>query len=283
MMLALKEIVRTQKPQMILIEINSYLYGNFEKNQDNVNVRKLVDNIPLGKNKINFISKFIPADMQIEYYMPIIKYHSLWSNLPEQARRMVSKLQMTFHHNSVLKGYHTVTGGLEKDFAFVEPSDKKTALNPGFEEKLRELLTYCKENDLNVAFMRTPHYIISDTFTRSKRTNAAAEIIESYGYDFINLEKDYKAVGIEPSTDFYDIDHLNIYGTDKLTDYLCTLLQNKYGVKGKPLSGKVKERWEEAATGFNQLRRYCLDLMEVQHKRMSIEEDTATLAMIKKY
>ena len=49
MMLALKEIVRTQKPQMILIEINSYLYGNFEKNQDNVNVRKLVDNIPLGK------------------------------------------------------------------------------------------------------------------------------------------------------------------------------------------------------------------------------------------
>ena len=61
-MLALKEILRTQDPQMIMIEINPYLYG-FDTNESHeAHIRKLVDNIPLNMNKIelglNGLNKF---------------------------------------------------------------------------------------------------------------------------------------------------------------------------------------------------------------------------------
>ena len=95
------------------------------------------------------------------------------------------------------------------------------------------------------------------TYERVKRSNKAAEIVKEFGYDYINLERDWRKAGIDYNKDFYNYDHLNIYGTVKLTDYLGGIVQNKYGIKRHALSGAQKESWDKAAKTFGKLYRYC--------------------------
>ena len=117
---------------------------------------------------------------------------------------------------------------------------------------------------------------------RFRRANGAGEIINSYGYDFINLERDVLKTGIDSETDFYNYDHMNIYGAIKFTDYLGNIIQNKYGVAPSKLSDKQKENWDESVEYFEKLRKYCDDLIK-SGKVKKIEEDINTLNALGKY
>ena len=75
------------------------------------------------------------------------------------------------------------------------------------------------------------------------RGNQAEKIIENYGFDFINLERDYEKAGISFETDFYNDDHLNIYGAQKLTDYWGKLLSENYSVTPRDLSKQQELEW----------------------------------------
>ena len=46
--------------------------------------------------------------------------------------------------------------------------------------------------------------------------------------------------------DFYNLDHLNIYGQKKFTDYISTVIRDKYGVKSTDHSDSVKDEWKAA-------------------------------------
>lgn len=286
MLTSLKEIVRTQNPKLIVIEPNSFLYG-YDKNETHEgHVRKLIDNIPLNGNKIEYISENVEPDEQIEFYVPLIKYHGIWTEYPSPARRVVSTFLQDIRGYSYLKGFRTTTKSFTPDKEIrndrLANENKTLALHPTLEKKLRELLDYCKEQKLNVVFVRTPHLVTKDTYNRVKRSNRAAEIIGEYGYDYINLEREWSKIGLEENRDYYNFDHVNIYGAQKVSDYLCSILVNKYGVGKSKLSGKQKENWDEAADCYNRLYRYCDDL--IKHKTMiKLEEDINTLRAIRDY
>jgi len=286
MMLALKEIIRTQKPKLLLIEPNAYLYNETKNEKIEAHTRKLVDNIPLGENKIDFINRCVDKDLQMEYYFPLIKYHDLWHELPNSLRRTASAIEMQLTDAYYLRGFRTNT-------EVFKPSDKvlndkiiienRTAkLNKTLEKKMKELLRFCKEQELRVAFVRMPHMVYPATYERVKRSNKAAEIVQEYGYDYINLEREWRQAGIDYKKDFYNYDHLNIYGTVKLTDYLGEIVQNKYGIKRHALSGPQKESWDKAAKTFGKLYRYCDEQIKNGHSE-SINEDMMTLRRIEPY
>ncbi len=284
---ALKEVVRTQSPELIMVEINAFLYGTDNNESIEAHMRKLVDNIPLTKNKIEFISKNVKPDEQPEYYFPLIKYHSIWKEYPYQLKMVSARLRERNRGTSLFKGYRTTaTMFRPKDKVLNDKiiDDNKTkALTPSLENKLREMLDYCKSENLNVVFMRNPHLVYKRTYDRVRRCNRAAEIINSYGYDFINLERDWKKIGIDTKTDFYNYDHLNVYGAVKVTEYLSKIIRDKYGVTPREISDKLKEEWRNAATYFNKIYRYSDWLMKNGYSEVKIEEDDVTLDALEKY
>lgn len=287
MMTALKEIVRIQHPKLILIEPNAYLYGNTNNESNEGHIRKLIDNVPLNQNKIEFVEHNASPDEKIEYYLPLIKYHGMWSEYPKPMRRVVSTIQQDIRGFSYLKGIRTTTKIFKPDQKILnEMASKETGtkkLTPELQQKLVALLDYCKQENLNVVFFRTPHLVYSQTYTRVKRSNEAAKLINSYGYDYINLERDWKKIGLNLSRDFYNYDHMNIYGTEKLTDYLGKIVQNQYGVGKTDLSAQQKEKWDLAAKSYGQLYHYCDYLMQVTHEVVKLEEDINTLQAIQAY
>lgn len=287
-LLALKEIVRTQKPQLIVIELNAYLYAQDSNESHDAHIRKLIDNIPLNSNKIEYISNNVSPELQLEYYFPLIKYHGTWNELANKPRLIVSKLWQEMRGTSYLKGMRTTTDVFRptekvlNDKLATETGTKE--LHPVLEKKLRDLLDYCKEQKLdNVVFLRTPHMVYSKTYDRVKRANRAGEIVQSYGFPFINLERDIEKIGINSNTDFYNYDHMNIYGTIKLTNYLGSILYHDYHIRGRELSQKQKENWDNAAEYFRKLYRYCNHLIMEKHKRIQLTEDINTLRELESY
>ena len=289
MMLALKEIQRTQKPQLIVIELNSYLYRTDVNEQHDAHIRKLIDNIPLNGNKIEYITNNVSPDLWAEYYFPIIKYHSTWSSIMKKPRLAVTKIWQELRGISYLKGLRTTTTVFNPNVKIYNDKladiNETKELSPVLEKKLIDLLDYCKEQKMdNVVFMRAPHIVVAQSsIDRVERANRAGEIVKSYGYPFINLERDFAKTGVDVKTDFYNYDHMNIYGTVKITNYLGSILYNDYHIRGKELSKKQKENWDTAAEYFHKLYKYSDYLIKEKHEMIQLTEDINTLRALKNY
>lgn len=75
--------------------------------------------------------------------------------------------------------------------------------------------------------------------------NYIGEIIDSYDYEFVNMNEYYEEIGIDFETDYYDYGgHVNILGAEKCTDYLGKLLK-RYQIEDKRGVEKY-DSWDQA-------------------------------------
>lgn len=145
---------------------------------------------------------------------------------------------------------------------------------PELEEKaLRELLSYCREQNLeNVVFARFPHIVVKRTFDRFEKSNTVGDIVEEYGYDYLNFERDFVETGLDETSDFYNLDHLNVRGQQKFTAYLTDYLTARYAVAPKEQSEKIKAEWKKCGTYYKAYVRYSEELIAKGEKR-ELSED----------
>lgn len=262
----LQEIMRTQNPQLVIIEINGAVY-NKEKNMVELpRIHKAIDSVPMTKNKINAIQDIVPEDNKAEFYLPFIKYHSAWDDYKKHSVWAKSKFDMQLRGYSLMKGSTVISTTSLKgtnENKLMDPSkfqnDNATdELNEKAEYYLRDLLQYCKDEKLdNVIFARFPHIIDNSKYARFKRTNRAGEIINEYGFDFINFEKNQIDINLDKDKDFYNCEHMNIYGQQKLTKYICNILQNDYGIKPHNLTASQKEKWDDCVDFYDVFLEYA--------------------------
>ena len=161
--------------------------------------------------------------------------------------------------------------------------NKNVPLTRLSEKTLRELLQFCKDNKLdNVVFARFPHVVTKKTVTRFYRSNAVADIVREYGYDFINYEKNYTETGIDFSKDFYNIDHLNVYGQRKFTDFFSKVIMDRYGIKKSNLSPELKKEWDTASDYYNAYYQYSDEVIK-SGRITDLDEGVVEDAGFKKY
>ena len=101
-----KEVMDNQSPKMILMEVNAFLYGADKDGQDlnafkESSIRNYIDNIPMNDNKKAFLDEYVDKDLHIEYYLPIIKYHSAWNDYPDSIRYLRSCFEQQVRGESV--------------------------------------------------------------------------------------------------------------------------------------------------------------------------------------
>ena len=109
-----------------------------------------------------------------------------------------------------------------------------------------------------------------------------ASFVRDFGYSYYTFENDVKKIGINENHDFYNEDHMNIYGALKFTDYVCEKLITEEGIVPNPLNGMQKDVWEGTAKTANQLYRYCNDLM-MRGEVRGAQEDVLTLTSLPNY
>lgn len=283
----LKEILKKQSPKLIICEINGALYPKSDMIEKTGSLHKYFDNTPFSFEKMKDISDIVPQESQSEFFFPFLKYHGLWDDYPSKNKFqwVESKIYMQQRGYSLLKGNNVKSNTLKPKTKLIEnlENDNSTKeLEKKSEAYLRDFLQYCKDENIdNILFVRFPHYVDKKMYDRFKRGNRAGEIINEYGYDFLNLEKDYKKIGIDFKKDFESNEHMNIYGQKKFTSYLGNLLCKKYGIGESQLSDTSKERWEQAADYSKRFYNYVSKKTDENQKKQNLETKALMLELEK--
>lgn len=284
----LEEALRVQSPQMVLVDIGELIHVA-ERDEDRV-FRWMVAGMPFSLHKIQLIHEYANPDEILEYYFPFISTHntsslkSVWDNW--KGSYLIQKRGYT-----LLKGTDTDTGtGENLDGPYVTPrnttGDYSTAeLQPEVIRACQRVMDACRRYpDIRFIFINTPHRINTEERYRNyQEINAAGALLEEGGFAFINLESMTDEIGIDPKTDYYNRDHLNLYGQYKATRFLCDILTGEYGLKPRELSSENREKWDTCV----EYRYLHYQLFEEQIKKRtpegygrSLHEDLWTLSKL---
>lgn len=253
----IKEIMNTQDPQLILVEVNGFVESD---NEDEARLRLFTENIPMSVNKVEAIWNHSYED-KLSCVFPVIKYHGDWLNPGDLYYRM--KLRLAEDNGpSMLKGAITYTDVDERDVwrQELEP----LALDEGNEAYLLDFLSFCEKEQLdNVVFVRFPHKPASEYYYEiTALANRVGEIVTEHGFRYLNLEEKCEEIGIDFKKDFYNSGHLNAYGQMKLSDYLGHYMVDMYQITPSVQSEQNREQWELSAKYMEAYFAYAIQKLE---------------------
>ena len=75
------------------------------------------------------------------------------------------------------------------------------------------------------------------------------------------------------SADFYDIDHMNVSGQKKLTEYLGRILVEDYSMEGNVRDPDVQDAWDTTAAYNRLFYQYCDEQLILESKLWISEDD----------
>lgn len=220
----LKEAYKTQKPQVVVFEMRMYTMEDGDMESNMAYARGVTDNMKYSLNRIYAINRLVPdASERYTYYFDIFKYHSNWKTLvlPEQIACLA------YEKKHPLKGFviKDEVGPLEEErIPTCVDVAERLPIPAEQEERLYELLDYLKGQKQQALFIVSPYRVEENEM---EMFNYIGDIVESYGYSFVNMNRHYEEIQIDFTTDYYDYGgHVNTLGAEKCTEYLAGLLQD---------------------------------------------------------
>ena len=270
----LKNVLSRQNPDLIVIELNGALYADDGETTKEANLRNYADNVPLDMTKAEWIAEN-GSDNVMEYVFPLMKYHSVWQDVPDNLLYQETVMENKLNGYSYLKGILNEAAIFKATQSSMnsmlqQSANSRKPLGAPEEQALRELLAFCKEENLtNVVFARFPHIVVRRTFSRFERSNTVADIVNEYGFDYINFELNYDQTGLDETTDFYNLDHLNVYGQVKFTEFFTNYLMEHYNVAPHELTKSQEEEWRVCANYYNAYYQYSDALIQEHEQKLA--------------
>lgn len=261
----LEDILSRQDPQLIVVETNGAVY-DAESLHGNAPLHYILDYMPVNTNKLQALDSLVTeeTDGKEAFLFPIIKYHSCWND-PDTLRSNFNNIR-----DQRLRG-HTMLRGIWVSNSIAAPDaplrdlkedNSKLPLDEEAERALREFLDYCRIKKLPVLFTCFPHQVTREDdriYRNFQKTNTIEEIVEEYGFPYLNMELLVQKIGLDPAYDYYNEGHLNIYGQRKFTEFFSQYLVEECGVTPGNHTQAQKESWDESAEYYSRLIHYMED------------------------
>ncbi len=169
-------------------------------------------------------------------------FKNLWENLKRRTKRLINGDPLGSHIAFDLNEatYETVPEYLSEDDLAVLDADIQNAhalplpsgmLADATLMLLAEICTFCRNNDIELIVIVTPHR--SDYYDRFASFREESEILDDYlnefvskrGFMYYNTEDDPALHETLPDAYFYDWEHIDGPYTDKATDYLTEVIR----------------------------------------------------------
>lgn len=264
----LKEVLAHQDPQVIFVEIFSFLRGTNDSIIAEDRMRLLAEGMPMSRNKLDLIREY-PGDQKISYIIPFLKYHANPGMIMGNVKALLDDpLYRDRKAPSLLKGIATTTVVYEGPGDTGRPDDPAAhVLSQDAETCLIDFLEYCKQEKLdNVVFVNFPRYL--ENVERHDLTSLVKQVeglVNQYDYQFLNLQNAGEETGIDLNTDFYNSHHMNVYGQIKMTEYLGDLVMNTYKITPVKQTPEAKANWEASAESTQEFFEIARQALESGH------------------
>ena len=236
----IEEAMKTQPDTLFIVDVTMFMVEP-ETLLTEARIRNVVDNMKYSFTRIRAINEMVEDSSQrIDYYFDISKYHSVI--LDERGITAENLKYFNFETSSIYKGYLFVEAVDIFDHVEISGIVEESTIPQGAEEELINLIEYCDANNANVLFMACP-YIATEQ--NKKEHNYIKRIVEEKGYDFIDFNNLYDQMHIDFGKDFYNANHMNVYGAEKFSLYLGQYLTEDYPLEDKR-GDKNYSSWDTA-------------------------------------
>ena len=283
----LEETLRSQSPQLIVVDINGAGYIREKDLHNNAALHYVTDGMPLSILKIRTLREQCDnnTDSAWYYLFPFLKYHLLWQNMRDFEGNYYDTRMLRQNRCALLRGVSTtaVEAPPPDGIRNVSGDFSERELAEAAEQALVGFLEYCREKDLNVLFTLFPRQIgLSDNnaaYQFYQRANRAERIIRGYGFPFLNMARLTDKMNIDPDRDYYNENHLNIYGQRKATEFLARYLVEECGVIARPQSAENAAKWETSAEYYRLYSDYAEEAIRMKRPE-TIAETAALIAAL---
>lgn len=200
----LKECLKTQSPQLILLEGTSLLFDEFES-YATANVAYM----PYSLNRIQAAYFAAPAEDRRELLFPMYAYHSRWDDVP------LSTFLPEKHTTDPLAGYVYLSDATAQEERTARIMDVSQEIFQENVEYLRKIQSLCSRENIQLVLFFSPvfQYIPEE---RMAHILAAADALPILDYN-----RCFDDLPLDPDTDFYDYLHLNVSGAQKFSVILA--------------------------------------------------------------
>lgn len=244
----IEETLKYQNPKLFVVDLRTIDTRDEDPYKFSNQVRNYTDFMRLSKNRIDMINycyeKENSGTPQISDYIPYFQYHSrVLVNYPDWI-----KWELNGRRNDTKGFLISMASDPQEEYIWPSVAEKKK-LNEDTEGILVDLLDYCKENEIPVIF--TLNVMAYHTDDMIARYNYVNELLDSYGYAFLNTNYCNDEIGIDFETDFMDANHVNLWGALKYTDYIGQYIKTNYDIPDHRGEEEYAD-WDELLDKWNE-------------------------------
>lgn len=230
----LKEAIRTQSPEAVVLDIYSIQYKKYFYNE--AFLHSAIDFIPLNSTKLelyqDLLCKTMSQEQALEYLFPIMKYHGRWNELNSRD----FTLGDGYDKGSWMR--YDIDPREEPEY-----TTETAKIFKGGVAYFDKIVQLCEENDVELVLCLLPMSEGKNYKKYVKRANSLIQHAEEKGLQTVNFELLREEINLDYSSDFDNSTHLNINGAVKVTRYIGEYLTTKYQI--------TDHRGEEAYSSWN--------------------------------
>ena len=216
----MKESLKYQKPKYMVVEI--LMTANDEDYMSEAINRDAIDKMRFSLNKIEVINASVEDKSdRLSYFFNIIKYHSRWNNL-------IKNDVVDYFKKDENQGFTYLEGNNAKATKInVKKVKDKEKISLKNEIYLNKIISLGKENDIELIFVKTPY---STTVEEHKKYNYVKDIVESFGYKYLNYNEKYNELNLDFEKDFYDSGHLTGEAALRISKHFSDYMKEEFSL-----------------------------------------------------
>ncbi len=231
----IKEALKTQSPEVIMLEATSFFFSINEADYYKVNVGYM----PYSLNRLEATLFATPDSEKLGLLFPLFNYHERWeqytlrehiSPRPDATTDMLAGYTYLGISQVQQKRY-------EREFLYTESEYERNI------EYMQKIIELCNDRGITLEFFIVPacEYVSRD-LTDGLRSVAGEVKITNFNDHFDELD-------LDTETDFYDKRHVNFVGAIKFSDYLSEYIEESFDL---PTNDHDEELWNERVEYINE-------------------------------
>lgn len=243
----LEETFRIEHPKVVVFNVLALQYDTPEstgpsRKREAYN-RMTLDTMRWSESKYQAIrASMTREETMLSYVFPLLRYHSRWSQLTGEDFAFLLRREPVSHN-----GYLMQLGVKGVEAAYVAPPRADYRFGENSWDYLERIRLLCREQGAQLVLIKAPSlYPVWFPQWEEQLRDYAGE----HGLLYLNLLE--AELGIDWSRDTYDAGlHLNVWGAEKASRYLGTILTQQCAVPDRRDDSQVAALWTIKAERYH--------------------------------
>lgn len=214
----IKEALRTQSPEVIMLEATSFFFTINEADYYKVNIGYM----PYSINRLEATLFASPAKEKLGLLFPLFNYHERWEQytLKEHIEPRSDAVSDIMAGYTYLEKAEPQTERFEREFLCTEEEYEHNL------DYLNMIKRLCSEKGIELELFVVPacEYLCSELSDGLKETPGETRLV--------NFNDHFDEIGFDLEKDFFDKRHTNFTGAIKFSDYLSEYIEENYDLSG---------------------------------------------------